>query len=59
MRILDEFSRLDLSGESLTVTISAGGTLLHPGDTPESNVHRADNLMYQCKQYGRNRVKVG
>jgi PleD family two-component response regulator len=59
MRALDEFSRLDLSGESLSVTISAGGTLLLPGDTPESIVHRADELMYQSKQSGRNRVTVG
>jgi len=59
MRTLVEFSRLDLSGESLSVTISVGGTLLLPGDTPESIVHRADELMYQSKQSGRNRVKVG
>jgi PleD family two-component response regulator len=59
MRTLDESSRLNLSGESLSVSISAGDKLLQPGDPSESNVHRADNLMYQIKQSGRNRVKVG
>jgi PleD family two-component response regulator len=59
MRTLAEFSRLELLRESLSATISVGGTLLQPGDTPESIVHRADNLLYQSKQSGRNRVKVG
>lgn len=56
---LVEFSRLDLDGLSLTVTVSIGATRLRPGDTPESLVDRADGLMYQSKRAGRNRVTVG
>ncbi len=59
LRILVELSRLDLGDQSLTVTISIGATLLLPDDTSESFVRRADELMYQSKQVGRNRVSVG
>ncbi len=59
LRILVESSRLDLANKGLTVTISVGATLLLPNDTPESIVSRADRLMYQSKQHGRNRVSVG
>jgi diguanylate cyclase (GGDEF)-like protein/PAS domain S-box-containing protein len=59
LRTLVEFSRLDFADKSLTVTISVGATLLLPQDTPESFVRRADDLMYQSKQAGRNHVSVG
>lgn len=59
LRTLVEFSRLDLADKSLNVTISVGATLLLPDDTPELIVRRADRLMYQSKQAGRNRVSVG
>lgn len=59
VRTLVEYSQLDVNGERLTVTISIGGTLLLPGDTPEILVQRADQLMYQSKQAGRNRVTIG
>jgi diguanylate cyclase (GGDEF)-like protein len=59
LRMLVEFSRLDLSGSSQEVTMSVGATLLLPGDSPESVVRRADALLYQSKQAGRNRVSVG
>lgn len=58
VRALVERSRLDLNGKNLTVTLSIGGTLLHDGDTPETIVQRADQLMYQSKHAGRNRVTV-
>jgi diguanylate cyclase (GGDEF)-like protein len=54
-----QHSRLDVEGQGLTVTVSIGGTLLLPNDTPESLVARADALMYQSKQAGRNRVTIG
>jgi diguanylate cyclase (GGDEF)-like protein/PAS domain S-box-containing protein len=41
------------------VTISAGATLARPEDTAESVVRRADELMYESKKKGRNRVTVG
>jgi diguanylate cyclase (GGDEF)-like protein len=40
----------------LSVTISVGAALARPDDTPASLVARADGLMYQAKQTGRNRV---
>jgi diguanylate cyclase (GGDEF)-like protein/PAS domain S-box-containing protein len=59
MRKLVELSRLDLSDQNLTVTISIGATCLLPDDTPDSFVDRADLLMYQSKTAGRNFVTVG
>jgi len=59
LRILVESSRLDVANKGLTVTISVGATLLLPNDTPASIVSRADRLMYQSKQEGRNRISVG
>jgi diguanylate cyclase (GGDEF)-like protein/PAS domain S-box-containing protein len=59
VRALVECSRLDLKEKRLAVTISIGGTLLSPRDTPETLIHRADELMYQSKQAGRNRVTIG
>jgi diguanylate cyclase (GGDEF)-like protein/PAS domain S-box-containing protein len=59
LRMLVEFSRLDFFTESLTVTISAGATLLLPTDTPESVVRRVDDLLYQSKRAGGNQVSVG
>jgi len=56
IRALVEHSLLDVNGSRLSVTISIGGTLLHADDTAESLVQRADELMYQSKQAGRNRV---
>ncbi len=43
----------------IPLTISVGGTLIRKDDTPESIIERADNLMYQSKQAGRNRVTIG
>jgi PleD family two-component response regulator len=40
------------------VTVSIGATLIHEKDTLESLIERADGLMYQSKQNGRNRVTV-
>ena len=59
VRTLVGYSRLDLDGQSLNVTMSVGGTLLLAGDTPNSFVGRADELMYRSKQAGRNRVSIG
>jgi len=59
VRSLVEASRLDVNGQGLTVTISIGGTLILPSDTPEVLIQRADRLMYRSKQAGRNRVTIG
>ncbi len=59
LRILVESSHIVMDNYRLSVTMSIGATPLHPEDSPESLVHRADMLMYQSKQTGRNRVSVG
>jgi diguanylate cyclase (GGDEF)-like protein len=58
VRKLIEASRLDEEHQSLSVTISIGATCLSSNDTPESIIGRADALMYQSKQAGRNCVTV-
>jgi diguanylate cyclase (GGDEF)-like protein len=58
LRAQVEYSRLDLKGFSLAVTISIGGTVLQSGDTQESFIQRADSFLYASKQAGRNRVTV-
>lgn len=45
-------------GAPLNVTICIGATMADPGDTVETLVRRADQLMYQGKKSGRNRVSV-
>jgi len=59
VRRLTEASRLDINAQNLSVTISIGATRLYSNDTPESVIHRADQLMYRSKQAGRNRVTIG
>jgi diguanylate cyclase (GGDEF)-like protein/PAS domain S-box-containing protein len=56
LRMLVESSRLDLEAESLRVTISTGATLLMSEETPEAAFRRVDDLMYQSKKTGRNKV---
>jgi len=59
LRAMVECSRLDIDATGKTVTISVGATLLNSEDTVKTFVQRADNLMYQSKRDGRNRVSVG
>jgi diguanylate cyclase (GGDEF)-like protein len=40
----------------LTVTMSVGLAMLHPDDSPESILARADAALYRAKDLGRNRV---
>jgi diguanylate cyclase (GGDEF)-like protein/PAS domain S-box-containing protein len=39
-------------------TISIGATISKPQDSPETIIKRADELMYESKQAGRNRVTI-
>jgi diguanylate cyclase (GGDEF)-like protein/PAS domain S-box-containing protein len=54
-----EYSNLDFASKNLVVTVSVGATLMKPGDSPQSLVRRADDLMYFSKSVGRNLVTVG
>lgn len=58
VRNLVQHSRLDVNGMHLSVTLSMGGTLLHPDDTPETIIERVDRLMYEGKQAGRNCIVI-
>ncbi len=49
----------DAIAPGLKVTISAGVTDLHPDDTLEVAVERADQSMYRAKQSGRDQVVLG
>ena len=57
-RVLVEKSHVQVGGEILRVTISAGATLARPEDTMESLIERADDLLYQSKQSGKNTLTV-
>lgn len=56
MRALVQQSHCLHRGEHLKVTVCVGATMALPGDSPETVVRRADRLMYQGKQAGRNRI---
>ena len=59
LRALVQQSSLDHADERLSVTISAGATLVRDADSLAALVERADGLMYQSKAAGRNRVTFG
>jgi len=44
------------SGQSITLSLSAGVAMLENGESLESLLARADNAMYKAKQQGRDRV---
>jgi diguanylate cyclase (GGDEF)-like protein len=51
-----EALRIDSGGETITVTTSIGLTGHRRGDTLAQTLKRADQLLYQAKHEGRNRV---
>ncbi|MCK9227432.1 MAG: sensor domain-containing diguanylate cyclase [Syntrophorhabdaceae bacterium] len=59
LRILIESSYISLEDARLNITISVGATLIRPDDTLDSLLKRADTLLYQSKQAGRNCLKIG
>ena len=59
MRMLVEESFIMHEGKRLKVTISIGATLFKDDDALESVVKRADTLLYESKNAGRNRITVG
>jgi diguanylate cyclase (GGDEF)-like protein len=56
---LIQHSSMETPSGVLQVTVSIGGTLARPGDTLETLVSRSDNLMYQSKKEGKNRITLG
>lgn len=58
IRILVGRSTVLTDDAQVSVTVSIGGTLMHPDDDRESLVARADALMYRSKSEGRNRVTL-
>lgn len=56
MRMLIENSYLLHENKKLSVNVSIGATLVRPTDSCESIIKRADNLLYESKSQGRNRL---
>jgi len=59
LRALVSQSMIVRDGAPMKVTVSVGATLVLRDDTIETLVKRADGLMYQGKESGRNRVVYG
>lgn len=59
LRVLVGQSWMEEGGERLCVTTSVGATICCHGDDMPSLLKRADELLYQSKSAGRNRVTVG
>ncbi len=56
---LIENSYIIHDNQKLQVTISVGATIIRKDDTAESLIKRADGLLYDSKQSGRNRLTAG
>lgn len=59
LRRLVENSPVVLGGDTIVTTVSVGATLGVTHDSIESLVKRADELMYESKERGRNKVTLG
>lgn len=55
-RIFVQHSFLVINDQQVSITASFGATMATPEDSPALLVERADALMYQSKQNGRNRI---
>jgi len=59
LRLLVEASYILDGNNQLHVTISIGATLVKQGDTVDTLLKRADDLLYRSKMSGRNRLTKG
>ena len=58
LRVMVIQTRLFAQRRRVPLRISIGGTLAAPGDTPDLILRRADALLYQSKNAGRNRITL-
>ena len=58
MRLLVKNSYISHEKQKLHVTISIGATLVREGDNSKEVLKRADNLLYQSKESGRNCLTI-
>lgn len=58
LRKMVAHSGLSQNGAALQVTVSIGAALYQPGEAEATLLERADQLLYQSKAAGRNRVTV-
>lgn len=58
LRLIVSKTWLEHEGEHVRATISVGGAVSRPGESPMGVVNRADRQMYLCKQGGRNRISI-
>lgn len=59
LRSLVAACELDRDPEPVRVTLSLGATMAQPGDTAETLLRRAGDLLYRSKSDGRNRMTTG
>lgn len=59
LRTLIASSWVEAAGTRISVTVSIGAAMVEPGQSLESAIDRADQLMYESKRAGRNRVTSG
>ncbi len=57
-RVLIENSSITRDDVKVQVTISTGGVISRPGDSPESILERADQMLYRSKDAGKNLVSI-
>jgi len=58
IRVLVGKSTAEANSEEVSVTISIGGTIVHPDDTKKTILARADALLYKCKASGKNTILI-
>ncbi len=58
LRMLVEKSRYTCENKQLNITVSLGGAVVCNGDTPHTLFKKADHMLYESKEGGRNRVNI-
>ena len=58
LQVLAEQSFITTKSNVIRATVSIGATIARADDTPETLIKRADRLLYQSKQAGRNRTST-